>query len=181
MDLPHKLREEIEPYLAQHLPSNHLASVNTVLSTIEEAMVQALANLPIQRIHGDCHGGNILWDSSGVYGIVDLDHLPIGPRTYDLGHFLADRVKVRIADPEQLAQWLGSFAWLIRSYEREMPLTAREKSALWYSMLASQFLFIDWFLRHEQGELVTRNVDVLMWIYSHKEAIEGQISSSRVQ
>jgi Ser/Thr protein kinase RdoA (MazF antagonist) len=178
MNLPDKLRQEIEPYLAQHLPANHLASVNSVLSTIEEAMVQALANLPIQRIHGDCHGGNFLWDAAGVYGIVDLDHLPIGPRTYDIGHLLADRVKVRIADPEQLAQWLDSFAWLIRGYEREMPLTMREKSALWYSMLASQFLFIDWFLRHEQEELVNKNVKVLMWIYDHQETIEAQIKAA---
>jgi Ser/Thr protein kinase RdoA (MazF antagonist) len=177
MNLPDKLVTEIEPFLAQHLSPQLLAPVSTVLGMIAEPMHQALADLPMQRIHGDCHGGNILWDSSDVYGIIDIDHLPIGPRTYDLGHLLADMVKTRIEDPEQLNAWLNASGWLMRGYERENALTEREKNALWFSMLASQLLFIHWFAQHEQTELTAKNVAVLLWIYQQQEVITVQIKA----
>jgi Ser/Thr protein kinase RdoA (MazF antagonist) len=44
--------------------------------------------LPRVRIHGDCHGGNILWRETGPL-FVDLDDCMSGPRIQDLWMFLA--------------------------------------------------------------------------------------------
>jgi len=44
--------------------------------------------LPAVRIHGDCHGGNILWRQQGPL-FVDLDDCMSGPRIQDLWMFLA--------------------------------------------------------------------------------------------
>jgi Ser/Thr protein kinase RdoA (MazF antagonist) len=44
--------------------------------------------LPRLRIHGDCHGGNILWRETGPL-FVDLDDCMTGPRIQDLWMFLA--------------------------------------------------------------------------------------------
>jgi len=44
--------------------------------------------LPRLRIHGDCHGGNILWRENGPL-FVDLDDCMSGPRIQDLWMFLA--------------------------------------------------------------------------------------------
>ncbi len=178
MNLPQTLQTEIVPFVVEHLPTQYSVSVNTVLSTIAEPLYQALADLPAQRIHVDCHVGNILWDAGDVFGIIDVDHLPIGPRTYDLGHLLADMVKNRITSPEQLAAWLDMFTWIVRGYEREIMLTRREKFSLWYSMIASQFLFIYWFVKHERDDLLAKNIDVLMWIYQHQGEIIVQIEAT---
>jgi Ser/Thr protein kinase RdoA (MazF antagonist) len=44
--------------------------------------------LPRIRIHGDCHGGNILWRENGPL-FVDLDDCMSGPRIQDLWMFLS--------------------------------------------------------------------------------------------
>jgi Ser/Thr protein kinase RdoA (MazF antagonist) len=44
--------------------------------------------LPRVRIHGDCHGGNILWRENGPV-FVDLDDCMSGPRIQDLWMFLS--------------------------------------------------------------------------------------------
>jgi len=44
--------------------------------------------LPRLRIHGDCHGGNILWRENGPL-FVDLDDCMTGPRIQDLWMFLS--------------------------------------------------------------------------------------------
>jgi Ser/Thr protein kinase RdoA (MazF antagonist) len=44
--------------------------------------------LPRLRIHGDCHGGNILWRPTGPL-FVDLDDCMSGPRIQDLWMFLS--------------------------------------------------------------------------------------------
>ena len=45
-------------------------------------------SLPRVRIHGDCHGGNILWRETGPL-FVDLDDCMSGPRIQDLWMFLS--------------------------------------------------------------------------------------------
>lgn len=53
-----------------------------------------------QRIHGDCHRGNILWTPSGPY-IVDLDDCMTGPAVQDLWMLLAgtrEEMRTQVAD-----------------------------------------------------------------------------------
>lgn len=67
----------------------------------------AFAGLPVQPIHGDCHGSNVLLCNGEVSGFIELDHLPTGPRLYDLAYDLADRLKWWIEDAAQCACWLA--------------------------------------------------------------------------
>lgn len=93
-------------------------------------MCLALAGLPEQYIYGDCHGGNILVTAGDVSGFVDLDHLPLGARVYDLFYLKADRLKERIYEPEWLTNRLRLLPHLVAGYERETILTPRERAAL---------------------------------------------------
>ncbi|QNE17271.1 phosphotransferase [Kribbella qitaiheensis] len=52
-----------------------------------------LRGLPIQLIHGDCNSGNVLLSEGQVSGFIDLDHLPVGQRIYDLAYYLVSRVR----------------------------------------------------------------------------------------
>jgi Ser/Thr protein kinase RdoA (MazF antagonist) len=62
--------------------------------------------LPRVRIHGDCHGGNILWRESGPL-FVDLDDCMAGPRIQDLWMFLSG----------DAANQQASWAALMEGYE----------------------------------------------------------------
>ncbi len=73
-----------------------------LLEAIEEAFEFA-GPMPMIRIHGDCHVGNILWDAQGPV-FVDLDDCMMGPRIQDLWMFLSGSLD------ERRGQWaeLGS-------------------------------------------------------------------------
>jgi Ser/Thr protein kinase RdoA (MazF antagonist) len=59
------------------------------------------------RIHGDCHGGNILWQAQGPL-FVDFDDCLTGPAVQDLWMFCA-------GDPEQIQR---EWAELLDGYEQ---------------------------------------------------------------
>jgi hypothetical protein len=64
---------------------------------------------------------------------------------------------------------------VINGYEREVTLTLREKEAIWYGMIVTQLLFIDWFLRQENVEHSMKNLAALNWICEHRKEIEFQV------
>jgi Ser/Thr protein kinase RdoA (MazF antagonist) len=110
-----------------------------------------------------------------VTGFVDLDLLPLGPRVYDLAYLLADRLKWRFDDPEHVARWLAGLPHLLAGYERENTLSAREREAIWYGMLATQVLFVEEFAREGDGANVTRNLEACFWIHRHRDEIERHV------
>ena len=175
MDLPGRVRKDLVPVLTARLESHERAMFEPCVVARMDEICDALADLPVHHIHGDCHGGNVLLYHGDVSGFIDLDHLPIGPRIYDLSYFLADRVKNAIYDPAALRAWLDQFDGLIAGYESEIVLTPREKHALWYGMVVSQLLFVYWFLEHQNAAHVTKNLAVLDWICEHQQEIESKI------
>lgn len=60
-----------------------------------EAIVQKVTpwfeQTPLQRIHGDCHLGNLLWGSAGAF-FLDFDDMVMGPCIQDFWLLLPDRV-----------------------------------------------------------------------------------------
>ncbi|WP_374437397.1 serine/threonine protein kinase [Inhella sp.] len=61
----------------------------------------SLPDLRLQRIHGDCHPGNLLWSPDGGAHFVDLDDAVSGPAVQDLWMLLS-------GEPEQASRQLGS-------------------------------------------------------------------------
>ena len=71
------------------------------------------------RLHGDCHGGNILWTDKGPH-IVDLDDSRCGPSLQDLWMFLSGSREEQTASLDAL---LGGYT-LFREFDlRELHLT----------------------------------------------------------
>lgn len=52
---------------------------------------------PSQRIHGDCHLGNLLWNSEGPF-FLDFDDMVVGPEVQDIWLLIGGR------DPESVRQ-----------------------------------------------------------------------------
>ncbi len=80
------MRDAARAVLASGLLPTHLESIyrtrSTALATLIDARFGALAPASI-RLHGDCHGGNVLWTDSGPH-FVDLDDARMGPAVQDL-------------------------------------------------------------------------------------------------
>ncbi len=177
MDLPRRVFEEALPHIRSALTGQERAAFFGVMAALEAEMAPALDNLPVQTIHGDCHGGNYLLYRGDVSGFVDLDHLPKGPRVYDIGYLLADMAKAQFFGNLAHPSWLEHFDQVIAGYDRENSLSRREKDALWFVMLATQVIFVEWFLIHGRDDLARKNLDAFHWLYRHGDEIIRRISS----
>ena len=172
--LPEQIRERAIPTARAHLAGAQLEAFAAAFDGVTDEVCAALADLPEQYIHGDCHGGNILITAGDGSGFIDLDHLPIGPRVYDLFYLMADRAKERIFEPERLASLPSLLPHLVSGYERErqISVTPRERAALWPGMLATELLFVQ--SAATKGDLVNldRHLRTLTWVRQSREEIQ---------
>lgn len=152
-----------------------VSTLNEALDGLWGGISAVLTGLPEQYIHGDCHGGNVVVNGETVMGFIDLDHLPLGPRVYDIGYFLADMAKNRAPNPAAAGLWLATFNQVVAGYHEENDLSAREREAIWYVMLVTQLLFTEYFLEHQNERLVRFNLDAFYWILRHRKEITRRI------
>ena len=97
---------EQEQAMPPDLHARYLKASRRVVAYLEPH----LARIPMQRIHGDFHRGNLLWSSLGP-ALVDFDDMTMGPPVQDLWMLLPDRDAEGVAMREIFLQ----------AYERHQP------------------------------------------------------------
>jgi Ser/Thr protein kinase RdoA (MazF antagonist) len=97
----HKIPRELAPQLQQTVER---------ICTLSDPL---FSRVPFQRIHGDCHFGNILWGSQGPF-LVDFDDMVQGPPVQDLWLILPGRGP----HAKQLAELLLYGYEQIRTFDR---------------------------------------------------------------
>jgi Ser/Thr protein kinase RdoA (MazF antagonist) len=97
-----------------HLQVAYRTLTEDLLTQIDAAWQRA-GPVPLLRLHGDCHVGNILWTDAGPH-FVDLDDCRTGPAIQDLWMLLSGE---RAERTTQLAD-------LLAGYEDFMDLDPRE-------------------------------------------------------
>jgi len=93
-------------FIPDHLIAAYESLTADLLQRLHSSFERA-GRVRIQRLHGDCHPGNILWGETGPL-IVDFDDARMGPAVQDLWMFLA-------GDPAQMRSALGH---LLEGYGR---------------------------------------------------------------
>lgn len=101
--------------LPDNLAGRWLDVVERCLSAVQAAF-DTLPGLSLQRIHGDCHPGNLLCVPNGAMHFVDLDDAVMGPAVQDLWMLLS-------GDAQQARAQL---ACLLAGYEQVQPFDRRE-------------------------------------------------------
>ncbi len=77
-------RANVEFLLAQNfVPEDLRENYRQLTSEICALADQELPKHPVQRIHGDCHLGNLLWNARGPF-FLDFDDMVVGPCVQDL-------------------------------------------------------------------------------------------------
>jgi Ser/Thr protein kinase RdoA (MazF antagonist) len=103
------------PLLPEPLRDAYERASAELVAAIREGF-EAQEDVRFQRLHGDCHLGNILWDATGPV-FVDLDDCIQGPSVQDLWMFLSG------GDADgQRAEW----AQLLEGYEQFASFDFRE-------------------------------------------------------
>lgn len=73
------------------MPRDVLAHFERVVLSLNDLAVELLDGVPYQRIHGDCHIGNVLWEYENKPFIVDFDDMMDGPVVQDMWMLLGGR------------------------------------------------------------------------------------------
>ena len=143
-----------------------------------EQIASALACADPQRLHGDCHGGNILFRDGRVTGIVDIDHLQAGPRVYDLAYHLAFHVHwvVRTDMPDGFAGASVSSATrlLINGYQAVSRLSEAEQAAIAAIALDAALSLVAFWRAIGNGPEEAIWVRTACWIADHEETLHPE-------
>lgn len=89
------------------VPEGHRTSFETLVKSIAEKTRPLLEKATFQRVHGDCHYGNLLWNPQGPF-FLDFDDMICAPCIQDLW------LVVRGRDEEAKRQ----FEVLLQAYEQ---------------------------------------------------------------
>jgi Ser/Thr protein kinase RdoA (MazF antagonist) len=68
----------------QFVPPHSERRFQKIVEEIIAAAEEAFRGQPLQRIHGDCHAGNILWNEKTGPSFIDFDDMVNGPPIQDL-------------------------------------------------------------------------------------------------
>jgi Ser/Thr protein kinase RdoA (MazF antagonist) len=137
--------------MEDRLPVAAVAGLSARILPRWGSIVRALS-APPQRVHGDVHGENLLTDGQEVTGIIDCDHLPLAPRGYDLGYYLAFAVQWRFDEGNQPTRPVDEAVPLIArhvltGYDGVSRLTREENDDVPALALAAALVLADWFIR----------------------------------
>jgi Ser/Thr protein kinase RdoA (MazF antagonist) len=110
------------------------AEITRPVSPFVDQLWAAVSKLPTQRTVGDCNTGNVLVHDSRVSAFIDLDHLPMGPRVWDLSDYLVSRLRMHLSQPDSAerdtAAMLAVLGRYVAGYHQTYPLTQRELTAV---------------------------------------------------
>ncbi len=177
MDLPPRILNDMAPIIASRVDLEERARFNTVIEAVRAPLTEHLNGLPSQYIHGDCHGGNILHVGEEVSGFIDLDHLPFGPRIYDLCYRLTDEGKQLVSHPPTSERWFEDIVpSLFSGYEQEISLTTGEKDAVPYMMMGICLIFTGWLFEHNiLPQIAQDNLSMFFWLFEHRDRVRTSI------
>ncbi len=176
MDLPRRILDEAVPVILRHQNEAQNAQFTAVLEAIRQPIARQLGGLPSQIIHYDCHGGNIMRVGDAVSGFIDLDHIPTGPRLWDLCYLLVNEAIYQ--DPSRAEAWFDTIIpSLLSGYAQEVEILDAEKIAAPYMMLGILLIFAAWFYEpNDNPDWAQRDMRVFYWIFENLQRIRASIS-----
>ena len=164
-DLPETLREwafiRAEPIIG-----SDPGFWNSFLAAFKELH----STLPRQIIHRDPQPGNIIL-SDGKWGFIDFELSERNIRIYDPCY--AATAVLSESFGRDMTQWLEVYRNILNGYDSVIHLTAAERTAIPYVILANQFICVAWFADHEKyADLLEINKNMTRWLIAHFEELK---------
>jgi len=158
------------------------------------SMTAALADLPTQLIHGDLTPENVLLRRPEVVsGFIDFDHLPLGPRIWDIAKYVSRRIRLRWrqGSPAPDLGRLDLLGGFLIGYHKTNPLGSAEIAALPSGIAAGNVLEASYLQEISAGTLPRRKlpdhdavladtVEAAGWHLANYEKVAAAVRSSVV-
>jgi len=148
-DAPHRLKltpqqttgTYVQELVAQHVPEKFKAPFSQICSTILHLITPLWETLPLQRIHGDFHSGNVLDRLDQGLLVIDFDDMAVGPVAQDILLVLPDRVA---QSQKQLDQ-------ILSGYEQWAPFP-RNQLRLIEALRAMRLIYFTAWCAHQKND-----------------------------
>jgi Ser/Thr protein kinase RdoA (MazF antagonist) len=104
-------RDDIEFLLEENLiPEPYRSEYSRLTETLLNIITPLFEGVELQRIHGDCHSGNILERPGEGLMLIDFDDMATGPRVHDLWLLLPGYYKESLKEMDLLLEGYSSFS-----------------------------------------------------------------------
>lgn len=162
--MPTRIFDECIPRCREQLSGDQLMRFETALARFEPEAQELLDPGQLTRLHGDCHGGNLLINDGMVSGFIDIDHLPLGPRLFDVAYYLADRAKNALRENNLPGNWRETVNGVWTGYDEIAHWTTFEKKSLWHMIAGTQMLFVEVFAVNKNESHLLLNLKLFEWL-----------------
>ena len=162
--MPTRIFDECVPRCREQLSGDLRVRYETALARFEPGAQVLLNPGQLTRLHGDCHGGNLLINDGVVSGFVDIDHLPLGPRLFDVAYYLADRAKNALCENTLPGNWSEIVDGVWTGYDEIARWTISEKTSLWHMIAGTQMLFVEVFAVNKIESHLLLNLQLFEWL-----------------
>jgi Ser/Thr protein kinase RdoA (MazF antagonist) len=175
----HSFTHDLVPEFRISLAALPADLVDDTIAPLQVQILAAISDLPGQRIHGDCNPGNVLLVGGEVTGLIDLDHLPLGPRVYDVAYFmvwrLQDLLDENLADDNRTTRFLDALAECVAGYQSASRFSDREITSIGPAMIAAAMTLADWHRREGSydADKYRRNAAAIRWCCAHFDEINS--------
>jgi Ser/Thr protein kinase RdoA (MazF antagonist) len=91
------------------IPPRFRAEFGRVVDHLRQLITPLFATVHSQRIHGDCHRGNILHRPGGAFHLIDFDDMAVGPTMQDIWMLLPGHPRECQNELDALAEGYETF------------------------------------------------------------------------
>jgi Ser/Thr protein kinase RdoA (MazF antagonist) len=124
--------------------------------------------LPLQIIHRDLHGDNMLFENGKLSAFIDFDINQVNARLFDICYCMDLGVGNNKND-DQVTTWLEMLRGFLSGYNTISEITNEELDAIPYMFILIQLLTVAfWVSRKKSKEMIDENIEYLDWLYYNK-------------
>jgi len=146
-------------------------AIERIWRDIEGEFVPLHDNLPKQLIHRDAHPWNMLFDEGELTGFLDFELTVRGLPLFDVCYCASAILVDGFEDSEKAQKWPALFRSLVAGYETFRPLSSAERLAVYGVLVATEFIFIAYWLGKHNEDAARSSARMLYWLEANREAL----------
>lgn len=140
----------------------------------EKVFLELFGKLPKQIIHRDPNPGNIIC-TDDKWGFIDFELSEKNVRIYDACYAATAILSESFSanDEDKLEKWIAIYKNIVWGYDSVAKLSAEEREAIPYVLLANQFVCVAWFSEQEKyQDIFETNKKMTRWLIEKFEELK---------
>ncbi|MFC1510406.1 phosphotransferase [Candidatus Omnitrophota bacterium] len=143
-----------------------VAPINAVLAFCEDTLFRAYDQIPTCFCHGDFHALNIIWGHRQIKAVIDWEFCGFKPEIYDVGNMVGC---LGVEHPSSLKGDL--VVDFITMLKEQSDISDHSWKLLVDFIVALRFAWLSEWLRKEDTEMITLELDYMNLLIENKQAL----------